>query len=86
MACLDQADAAFSFLYQNVLRLDVAEWPLPACRVRQFSPKTEECDVSWARRFIRFHGMRHPNTRGPPEVEWHLADLAVNGNIAASRQ
>src|SRR5207253_9362842 len=37
-------------------------------------------------RFVLFHGLRHPNTMGGPEVEQFLADLAVNGHVAASTQ
>src|SRR5262249_37671119 len=40
--------------------------PRGACRVRQFSPRTEDCYATWAERFIRFHGLRHPNTMGAP--------------------
>src|SRR5262245_21973904 len=38
----------------------------------------------WAERFIRFPDLRHPNTRGAPESERFLTDLAVNGHVAAS--
>ncbi len=57
-----------------------------ACRVRQFSPRTEDCYTSWAERFIRFHGLRHPGTMGAPEIEAFLTDQAANGHVAASTQ
>jgi integrase len=57
-----------------------------ACRVRQFSPRTEDCYATWATRFIRFHGLRHPGMMGAPEIELFLTDLAVNGHVAASTQ
>jgi integron integrase len=57
-----------------------------AIRVRHYSPRTEECYVEWATRFIRFHGLRHPNTMGGPEIEMFLTDLAVKGHVAASTQ
>jgi integron integrase len=56
------------------------------CRVRQFSPRTEDCYTTWAERFIRFHGLRHPNTMGAPEIEQFLTDLAANGHVSASTQ
>jgi integron integrase len=95
--CLEEAHAALTFLYQDVLGLDVGELPFPdpprlldrlrrACRVRQFSPRTEKCYAEWAARFIRFHGLRHPNSMGAPEVELFLTDLAANGHVAASTQ
>jgi hypothetical protein len=69
--CLEQAHAALSFLYQDVLGLNVGELPFPepprlldrlrrACRVRHYSPNTEACYVEWSARFIRFHYLRHP--------------------------
>src|SRR5262249_44859110 len=57
-----------------------------ACRVRQFSPRTEDCYATWAERFIHFHGLRHPNTMGAPETERFLTDQAANGHAWASTQ
>ena len=95
--CLEQAHTALTFLYQDVLGLAIGELPLPepprlldrlrhACRLRQYSPRTEKCYAEWAARFIRFHGLRHPNTMGGAEIEQFLTDLAVNGHVAASTQ
>jgi integrase len=95
--CLEEAHTALTFLYQDVLGLAVGELPCPepprlldrlrrACRVRQFSPRTENCYAMWAERFIRFHDLRHPNTMGAPEIERFLTDLAANGHVAASTQ
>src|SRR5262245_40550182 len=55
-------------------------------RVKHFSYRTEQCYVHWAERYIRFHGIRHPNTMGAPEVEAFLTHLAVDGRVAASTQ
>src|SRR5262249_39618035 len=57
-----------------------------ATRVKHFSYRTEQCYVYWAERFIRFHGIRHPNTMGAPEVERFLTHLAVDAKVAASTQ
>jgi hypothetical protein len=97
LPCLEQAHTALTFLYHDVLGLDVGELPFPdpprlldrlrrACRVRQFSPRTEHCYATWAERFIRFHGLRHPNTMGAAEIDRFLTDLAANGHVAASTQ
>jgi site-specific recombinase XerD len=55
-------------------------------RVKHFSIRTERCYVHWAERFIRFHGIRHPNTMGTAEVEQFLTHLAVAGRVSASTQ
>jgi len=33
-------------------------------RTRHYSPRTEKAYVGWIRRFIVFHGKRHPNEMG----------------------
>jgi len=48
-----------------------------ACRLRHFSPRTEQDYVGWIRRFIRFHSRRHPREMGAPEVTAFLSALAV---------
>jgi hypothetical protein len=55
-------------------------------RAKHFSIRTERCYVHWAERYIRFHGIRHPNTMGAPEVEAFLTHLAVDGRVAAGTQ
>ncbi|HZW06338.1 MAG TPA: integron integrase [Phycisphaerales bacterium] len=57
-----------------------------AVRVRQFSRRTEEAYAAWVRRFVRFHGMRHPAELGAREIERFLADLAERGGLGASSQ
>jgi integron integrase len=42
--------------------------------------------VQWIRRFIHFHGKRHPRELGPAEVEAFLTHLAVTLTVAASTQ
>jgi hypothetical protein len=55
-------------------------------RVKHYSIRTEDQYVFWVRRFILFHGKRHPREMGAPEVEAFLSDLAVNGRVSASTQ
>jgi Phage integrase, N-terminal SAM-like domain len=57
-----------------------------ACRVRHYSIRTEDCYADWIRRFILFHGKRHPNEMGAAEINAFLTDLAVNGHVSASTQ
>ena len=44
-----------------------------AIRVRHYSIRTEDAYVDWARRFIRFHGRRHPREMGAAEVAVFLS-------------
>ncbi len=55
-------------------------------RAKHLSYRTEQCYVHWAERYIRFHGICHPNTMGTAEVEEFLTHLAVKGHVAASTQ
>ena len=48
-----------------------------ALRLRHYSAKTEIVYVRWIRRFIRFHGNRHPTELGPEEVAGFLSSLAA---------
>jgi integron integrase len=57
-----------------------------AIRARHYSRRTEETYVGWIKRFILFHGKRHPSSMGGDEVNAFLTDLAVEGNVAASTQ
>ena len=57
-----------------------------ALRTRHYSPRTEEAYVGWSRRFIFFHGTRHPDTMGAAEVGQFLTSLAVKDKVAASTQ
>ncbi len=55
-------------------------------RVKHYSIRTEDQYVHWIKRYIIFHGKRHPRDMGAVEVEAFLSDLAVNGKVAASTQ
>jgi site-specific recombinase XerD len=57
-----------------------------AIRARHYSPRTEKAYVGWVRRFILFHGKRHPSEMGAPEVRKYLSHLASRRNVAASTQ
>jgi integron integrase len=55
-------------------------------RVKHYSIRTKTQYVQWIKRFVLFHGKRHPRELGGPEVEAFLTHLAVEGNVAASTQ
>lgn len=57
-----------------------------AIRVRHFSRRTEEAYATWIRRFIVFHGKRHPRELTATHVSTFLSALAVDGNVSASTQ
>jgi len=55
-------------------------------RVRHYSLRTEDAYFDWARRFILFHGKRHPKDMGAPEVQAFLTHLAVDRHVSPSTQ
>jgi integron integrase len=56
------------------------------CRLRHFSPRTEDAYCHWTRRFIVHHQMRHPETLGAAEVATFLTALADQEHVSASTQ
>lgn len=57
-----------------------------AIRVKHYSYSTEQTYVHWCKRFILYHGKRHPQDMGAPEVEAFLSHLAVDRHVSASTQ
>ncbi len=57
-----------------------------AIRRKYFSRRTEQAYVHWMRRFIYFHGKRHPRDLGEAEVTAFLNDLSVERKVAAGTQ
>jgi len=57
-----------------------------AIRTRHMSPRTEEAYAGWIRRFILFHGKRHPDQMGEEEVSAFLSALANQAKGSASTQ
>ena len=55
-------------------------------RTKHYSYRTEQSYLHWIRRFIVFHGKRHPEKMAEREIEAFLTDLAVRRNVAASTQ
>jgi len=55
-------------------------------RRRHYAYRTEKSYVGWIRKFILFHGKRHPRDMGAAEVEQFLTYLAVERNVTPSTQ
>jgi integron integrase len=55
-------------------------------RTRHFSRRTEQSYLAWIRRFILFHGKRHPDGLGCNEVAGYLSHLASSRQVSASTQ
>ncbi len=55
-------------------------------RRRHLAATTEKRYTEWIRRFILFHGTRHPLTMGKLEIEAFLTDLAVRKRLSAGSQ
>jgi len=55
-------------------------------RVRHYSIRTEKSYVDWIRRYIRYHGRRHPRDLGAEHVAAFLSSLATDRQVAASTQ
>lgn len=55
-------------------------------RTRHYSIRTEQAYIDWPRRFILFHGKRHPQDMGAVEVEAFLSHLAVERQVSVSTQ
>lgn len=57
-----------------------------AIRARHYSRRTERAYAGWIRRFVLFHGKRHPEEMGEPEVTAFLSHLATRRRVSASTQ
>jgi len=57
-----------------------------AVRARHMSPNTEEAYVGWVKRYVRFHGTRHPMELGVADITRFLTHLALEEHVSASTQ
>jgi len=55
-------------------------------RIKHYSIRTEQAYLQWIRRYILFHGKRHPRELGADHLSAFLSDLAVRGRVAAATQ
>lgn len=56
------------------------------CRTEHYAYRTEETYLKWIKRFIAFHGNKHPREMGADEVQNFLTHLAVERKVSASSQ
>ncbi len=55
-------------------------------RLKHYSLRTEKTYGEWIRRYILYHGRRHPREMGAEEVTAFLTHLAAERDVAASTQ
>ena len=55
-------------------------------RAKHYSPRTEEAYAAWVRRYVRYHGGRHPRNLEPTHVRDFLTHLARDRKVSASTQ
>ena len=55
-------------------------------RRKHYSIRTEQAYIDWIKRFIIYHGKRHPREMAEEEVADFLTHLARDLNVAASTQ
>jgi len=55
-------------------------------RALHYSLRTEETYVHWIKRFILFHGKKHPRDMGDPEVGAFLSHLATGLHVSSGTQ
>jgi integron integrase len=57
-----------------------------ALRLGHYSRRTEEAYVAWIRRYILFHGKRHPADLHDADIVAFLTHLASEGGVSAATQ
>ncbi|MBM3847854.1 MAG: integron integrase [Verrucomicrobia bacterium] len=55
-------------------------------RFYHYSLRTEQTYNDWIKRFILFHGKRHPREMGAPEITAFLSHLATHAKVAPATQ
>ena len=55
-------------------------------RLKHYSNRTEQSYVDWGKRYILFHGKKHPKDMGAKEIASFLTHFAVDKNVSASTQ
>lgn len=55
-------------------------------RLHHYSLRTEQSYLHWIKRYILFHGKRHPREMGTTEIAAFLSHLAEKKNVSASTE
>jgi integron integrase len=82
----ERAPGARFFVREPAARPHLLDRVREAVRTRHYSRRTEKAYTHWIKRYIFFHGKRHPAEMGAAEVSAFLTALAVQGKVAASTQ
>jgi integron integrase len=77
---------AQSSLSAGTLKPKLLDRVRQAIRARHLSRNTEQAYVAWIKRFIFFHGKRHPAEMGEVEIGQFLSSLACEFHVSASTQ
>ena len=64
--------------------LELSCSPRRDANARHYSRRTETVYVQWVRRYVLFHGKRHPSKLGAEHVTAFLSALATDRKVAAS--
>jgi integron integrase len=75
-----------SLMHENAKPKMLLEVVREVIRLRHLSYKTEKHYLHWIRRFVRFHGKRHPAQMGEEETASFLSHLAIARNCSPSTQ
>ncbi len=70
----------------NTIRSPFLQEVVAALRVRHYSIRTEQAYLDWIKRFILFHGKRHPREMSESEVGKFLTHLAVERQVSPGTQ
>ena len=55
-------------------------------RLKHYSLRTEKSYLSWIKRYMLYHHMRHPREMGIEEIESFLSHLAIDRKVSSSTQ
>ena len=55
-------------------------------RRKHYSLRTEKTYISWIKRYVHYHNMKHPRQMGKKEIERFLTYLAVDRKVSSSTQ
>lgn len=83
---IDTATEAPSYPMDPALRPRLLPQIRAALRVRHYSPRTEEAYVAWVRRYVAFHGTRHPADLDAADVARFLTHLANDRHVGSATQ
>ncbi len=82
----DEAPNGRAALAEGPRRPKLLDQLREALRSRHYSRRSEQTYGLWVKRFIHFHGVRHPAEMAELEINAFLTHLAVKERVSASTQ